>query len=272
MATAIAEYHRVLQEESERVCGKHLPDEIVWIILYRWGGLQTPTAGLIRAEMRLMPAESSSKNDRYAPIDTTQWKPRVGPLAITKDIVTHFSLNNVLRTAPLKPVRFPINGYANLYAALLGNNTYFYYRLNQNADHYFTAKNLRWRYGFMIDDGYSERYAMWKAALEYRGCSDKLIERASRLGVWSYTNRDSYDLLRRAETDYTWRFWWDALGPKVSREHAREHAVAAGVSLTTHATLLYGLSRVLTERQFSITLLILSSAELYYGLRQLRLV
>jgi len=133
---AVTEYHRVLQEESERVCGKHLPNEIVWMILYKWGGLQTPTATLIRAEMRLMPVQSDSKNDRYAPIDTTQWRPQVGPLVITKDTITHFSLNNVLHTAPIKPVWHPFNiyinhGYANLCSVPLGNNTYYYYRLNE---------------------------------------------------------------------------------------------------------------------------------------------
>lgn len=47
----ILSYIQVLQEESERVCGRHLPEEIVLAILYRWGGLQTPAAVLIRKRM-----------------------------------------------------------------------------------------------------------------------------------------------------------------------------------------------------------------------------
>jgi hypothetical protein len=30
-------HFQVLQEESERICGRHLPEEIVWMILYKWG-------------------------------------------------------------------------------------------------------------------------------------------------------------------------------------------------------------------------------------------
>jgi len=51
MAAAVTEYHWVLQEESERLCGRHLPDEIVRMILYKWGGLQTPAAAAIRKRM-----------------------------------------------------------------------------------------------------------------------------------------------------------------------------------------------------------------------------
>ena len=40
----IAEYTRLLQEESERVCGTALPLELVLAILLRWGGMTSPTA------------------------------------------------------------------------------------------------------------------------------------------------------------------------------------------------------------------------------------
>lgn len=43
----------VLQEESERMCGKALPVEVVLRILVRWGGLVSPTAMAVRTAPEL---------------------------------------------------------------------------------------------------------------------------------------------------------------------------------------------------------------------------
>jgi hypothetical protein len=43
----------VLQEESERVCGAALPTEIVLAILFRWGGLVSPTALAVKTAPEL---------------------------------------------------------------------------------------------------------------------------------------------------------------------------------------------------------------------------
>ena len=45
---SLAEYHRVLQEESERVCGRALPPELIRLILYKWGGFEHPAAEMLR--------------------------------------------------------------------------------------------------------------------------------------------------------------------------------------------------------------------------------
>ena len=124
----------------------------------------------------------------------------------------------------------------------------------------------------MLDAGSPENYTMWKAALEYRGCSDDLIERAYRLEACPYNNRDAYNLLRRAETDHTWRFWWDALSPKVTKEHIKYMAIGFGISFVGHGILAYGLSRVLAKSHYAIALAIIGSAEMGYGLRQMRIL
>jgi hypothetical protein len=62
------EFVEVLQEGSERVCGTALPIEIVLAILFRWGGMVSPTTLALRGckELRNMVAHNMERDTGYS--------------------------------------------------------------------------------------------------------------------------------------------------------------------------------------------------------------
>ena len=113
-------HFQVLQEESERVCGKHLPDEIVWMILYKWGGLQTPAGAAIRNLMKMSQHNTLGQRHRPVPYGTFS-QSDVGDLISQEQLhdpstefVMHVSnVRLVRRTVATENLSDLFNPYAN---------------------------------------------------------------------------------------------------------------------------------------------------------------
>jgi hypothetical protein len=186
----VAEYCRVLQEESERVCRTALPLEMVWLILFRWGGMQTLTARLIRKQL--------------------------GTCAVMLDgsrvrMPSTIRLSCDLKGQRAYTYRHHMTGLATCYTYPVYSASYGYdvtqVDINTDNNHFMDM---------LVYTGVPE---YWQAAAECRGLSvdywmSSAIARCFMPPFDREGRRDMYRLLLRAETDPSWRFWVDLFWPR----------------------------------------------------------
>lgn len=200
----VAEYSRVLQEESERVCGTALPVELVRMILFRWGGMQTRSAALVRAELSVI---------RVAAFAGLFAEVRPG---------TRLSCN-------LRPPRVVGPRLANDYNTMPAPWLSFVYgALETQPGDLATLGHIDYKTDRVDSDArgmdlvtllvYTGVPEYWEAAAECRGLSTGWMSpRLKRSFMPGYTRagkHEMYRLLLRAETDPSWRFWVDLLWPR----------------------------------------------------------
>lgn len=223
MAAGITKYHQVLQEESERVCGKHLPDEIVWMILYKWGGLQTPSGAVIRNLMatssrnslgqrhRLVPYGLFSKGDIGELISqeqlddpATEFVMHVSNVRLVRQTVATENLSKLLdqhaytmRSTAQGPVLVWVSPPSILYERTSPCAIWKWQGLDMLHEPPGDGIRMRKRY-------------LWAMAAKYRGVSELIVAHGYRTRATpTATKPELYQLLLRAETDHTWRFWYD---------------------------------------------------------------
>jgi len=224
MTAIVTDYHRVLQEESERVCGRHLPDEIVWMILYKWGGLQTPTGGIIRNLMVMSIRNSLGQIHRFVPSGTFS-QDDFGELVSEEkfhDSSTVFAshINDVrlaqwiitTRSSEFNWCPYAYQTRSTAQGPVLVRTMYRSYLLSKPTSPYSV---WQWQGIDIFQNPHRAgmwmrpRY-LWMMAAKCRGVPEMFIWPCYRYDMPpTAAMPELYQLVLRAETDYTWRFWYD---------------------------------------------------------------
>ena len=208
----LAEYCQVLQEESERVCGTALPPELIHLILFRWGGLEHPTATLIQGVMS-RPHDIGPWRGWALPYSTI---PRhvfgdVPSAETMADPATEFAayitdctlgLSNLSDDGQRARHELP-DGRVFVYGLSL--------RLQNALAHSILDEGVWWLCGppmFTHGVRCSQR-ALWIMAAQCRGMSQHHMRAFRRGPTPLATKLELCNLLRRAETDRSWRLWYD---------------------------------------------------------------
>lgn len=229
MSAVVTEYQRVLQEECERVCGKHLPDEIVWMILYKWGGLQTPTGGIIRNLMtmssrnslgqvfRVIPYGTFSQDDIGDQITEEQLDDPSAEFAIP---IYNVQLVRYIDTKRYNELVSPLNPDGASQICLTAQGPLLIrawwppYLLIERTSPYSV---WQWRGLDIWEEPLGPGMRMrpnylWAMAAKCRGVPDRYLRFFYRHNrPPTATKSELYQLVLRAETDHTWRFWYDMI-------------------------------------------------------------
>lgn len=250
---AMLTHFQVLQEESERICGKALPAEIVLMILYKWGGLETPTARIVWKLMNTTIHNTLGQSLRFVPHGTFS-KGELGGFLTEEQLrnrstvfVSHIPTAIILRSVGVEGVDMRL---LSPYSTAMWQTTKgpifvqpaCSFRLSFRLSERTTPSSI-WKWQgldtWMEPPGAGMRMRstyLWAMAAQCRGVPEPYVRLCYRArDPPSATKSELYQLVLRAETDYTWRFWYDLVSTNpefcwpVTVGHIIGVALSAGV-------------------------------------------
>jgi hypothetical protein len=234
----LGEYCWVMQEESERVCGTALPVEICHLILLKWGGLRHPTATAIRGlmspvhevcgfDVQVVPHHSIQRDQLVGPVAAS----RVDPDAMRVTLITnsHWLREERGGERPDGPHTFTMlrDGRVLVYGMSA--------RLSQLLCHGVSDEGVWWGANSpLFADGLQcSQEGLWQMAAVARGVSNWHLNGLTKCNLTTEaTKPELCALLRRAETDYSWKFWYDlaAVYPKEVATYGAGLAVGTSIA------------------------------------------
>jgi hypothetical protein len=218
-------YFQVMQEGSERVCGTALPVEIIHLILFKWGGLMHPTAAIIQGlilplhnvygfNVQVIPHGSISPEQIVGSIQHDQLDGEAVRLIY---ITLHKLLceKNATESSPNAGDSFTmLRDGSVLVCSRSIEMTRLLYRDITDEGTWWAADEL------MFEDGiHSSKMGLWTMAAACRGWSIKNCKvLCNTHRETDVTKAELCALLRRAETDNSFKFWYDMANvfPKVT--------------------------------------------------------
>ncbi len=210
-----AEYCCVLQEESERVCGTALPQEIIHLILLKWGGLRHPAATAIHRLMspvhevcgfnvQIVPHHSILRDQLAGEVAPSQVDPDATRLTLITN--SHWLREERGGERPDGPHSFTMlrDGRVLVYG-MSG-------RLSQSLCRTIRSEGVWWGANSpLLGDGLQcSKEGLWMMAAAARGVPLKYVAVICQNGFNTETTKaELCALLWRAETDHSWKFWYD---------------------------------------------------------------
>lgn len=220
----LEEYYQVLQEGSERMCGTALPVEIIHLILFKWGGLMHPTAAVIQG--LILPVHNvCGFNVQVIPYHSISPEQIVGSVQhneLDGEAVRliYITLHNLLCEKNAAEPPNAGDGFTMLRdgSVLVCSRsiemTRLLYRDITDEGTWWAADEL------MFEDGiHSSKMGLWSMAAACRGWPIKGCKVLCNTHIETdVTKAELCALLRRAETDYSFKFWYDmaTVLPKVT--------------------------------------------------------